>query len=159
MVLAQAEVIRTPHLADFGECLGGFADPAILRMNNHPFLGSVSLASRLLPNFRSQACRRVKQATPTGRQIDLFVASQRYYVMLVKSEVFQASHKPLDATLAWIGSKWFCHIKCRQPSLRRERKKQPRQKARAGQLMHFLCWRNCTGTHRQAKLLIQTGIK
>jgi hypothetical protein len=84
-------------LADFGEFLGWFADRTILLMKNHPLLGSVSLVSCLLLNFRSQASRCVKQTTPTGRQLGLFAASHCYYVMLVKSEVFQARHTHVDA--------------------------------------------------------------
>jgi hypothetical protein len=66
-------------------------------MKNHPLLGSVSLVSCLLLNFRGQASRGVKQTTPAGRQLGLFAASHCYYVMLVKSEVFQARHVYLDA--------------------------------------------------------------
>ncbi len=84
-------------LADFGEFLSWFADRTILLMKNHPLLGSVSLVSCLLLNFRSQASRCVKQTTPTGRQLGLFAASHCYYVMLVKSKVFQARHVYLDA--------------------------------------------------------------
>jgi hypothetical protein len=84
-------------LADFGELLGWFADRTTLLMKNHPLLSSVSLVSCLLFNFRGQASRCVKQTTPTGRQLGLFAASHCYYVMLVKSEVFQASHIHLDA--------------------------------------------------------------
>jgi hypothetical protein len=84
-------------LADFGEFLGWFADRAILRMKSHPLLGSGSLVSCLLFNFRGQASRCVKQTTPAGRRLGLFATSHRYYVMLVKSEVFQASHIPVDA--------------------------------------------------------------
>jgi hypothetical protein len=88
---------RPPVLADFGEFLGWFADRTFLLMKNHPLLGSGSLVSCLLFNFRGQASRRVKQTTPTGRQLGLFATSHCYYVMLVKSEVFQASHIPVDA--------------------------------------------------------------
>jgi hypothetical protein len=84
-------------LADFGQFQGWFADRTILLMKNHPLLGSVSLVSCLLLNFRSQASRCVKQTTPTGRQLGLFAASHCYYVMLVKSEVFQARHIYSDA--------------------------------------------------------------
>ena len=79
-------------------------------MKNHPLFGSVSLVSCLLPDLCSQASRRVKQADTTGRQLGLFVASYRYYVMLVKSEIFQASHTELDAAFAWFGSKCFSYI-------------------------------------------------
>jgi hypothetical protein len=88
-------------LADFGEFLGWFADRTILLMKNHPLLGSVSLVSCLLLNFRGQASRCVKQTTPTGRQLGLFAASHCYYVMLVKSEVFQARHVYLDAAFKY----------------------------------------------------------
>jgi hypothetical protein len=74
-------------LADFGEFLGWFADRTILLMKNHPLLGSVSLVSCLLLDFRSQPSRCVKQTTPTGRQLGLFAASHCCHVMLVKSEV------------------------------------------------------------------------
>jgi hypothetical protein len=84
-------------LADFGEFLGWFADRTILLMKNHPLLGGASLISCLLLNLRSQASRCVKQTTATGRQLGLFAASHCYYVMLVKSEVFQARHIYLDA--------------------------------------------------------------
>jgi hypothetical protein len=62
-------------------------------MENHPLLGSVSLVSCLLLNFRSQASRCVQQTAPTGGQLGLFAAPHCYYVMLVKSEVFQARHE------------------------------------------------------------------
>jgi hypothetical protein len=84
-------------LADFGEFLGWFADRTILLMKNHPLLGRASLVSCLLFNFRGQASCCVKQTTPTRRQLGLFATSHCYYVMLVKSEVFQASHVRLDA--------------------------------------------------------------
>jgi hypothetical protein len=84
-------------LTDFGEFLGWFADRAILLMKNHPLLGSVSLVSCLLLDFRGQASRCVKQTTPTGRRLCLFAAPHCYYVMLVKSEVFQARHMNVDA--------------------------------------------------------------
>jgi hypothetical protein len=84
-------------LADFGEFLGWFADRTILFMKNQPLLGSASLISCLLLNLRSQASRCVKQTTATGRQLGLFAASHCYYVMLVKSEVFQARHIYMDA--------------------------------------------------------------
>jgi hypothetical protein len=90
-------IYTTGALADFGEFLGWFADRTILLMKSHPLLGSVSLVSCLLLNFRSQASRCVKQTTPTGRQLGLFAASHCYYVMLVKSEVFQARHVYVDA--------------------------------------------------------------
>jgi hypothetical protein len=61
-------------------------------MQNHPLLGSISLVPGLLLNFRGQAGRCVQQTTPTGGQLGLFAASHCYYVMLVKSEVFQARH-------------------------------------------------------------------
>jgi hypothetical protein len=61
-------------------------------MKKHPLLGSVSLVSGLLLNFRSQTGRCVKQTSPTGRQLGLFAASHCYYIMLMKSEVFQARH-------------------------------------------------------------------
>jgi hypothetical protein len=51
-------------LADFGDFLGRFADRTILLMKNHPLLGSVSLVSCLLLDFRGQASRCVKQTTP-----------------------------------------------------------------------------------------------
>jgi hypothetical protein len=91
------ESLELLALADFGEFLGRFADRTILLMKNHALLGSVSLVSCLLLNFRSQASRCIKQTTPTGRQLGLFAASHCYYVMLVKSEIFQARHIYLDA--------------------------------------------------------------
>ena len=87
----------TIALADFGKFLGWFADRTILLMKNHPLLGGASLISCLLLNLRSQASRCIKQTTPTGRQLGLFATSHCYYVMLVKSEVFQARHIYLDA--------------------------------------------------------------
>jgi hypothetical protein len=88
-------------LADFGEFLGWFADRTILLMKNHPLLGSVFLVSCLLLDFRGQASRCVKQTTPTGRQLGLFAASHCHYVMLVKSEIFQARHIYLDAAFGY----------------------------------------------------------
>jgi hypothetical protein len=93
--------MRRIALADFGEFLGWFADRTILPMKNHPLLGSVSLVSCLLLNFRGQASRCVKQTTPAGRQLGLFAASHCYYVMLVESEVFQARHTYLDAAFKY----------------------------------------------------------
>jgi hypothetical protein len=97
-------------LADFGEFLCGFTNRTALLMKNHPLSGSVSLVPCLLPDLCSQASRRAKQATTTGRQLGLFIASYRYYVMLVKSEIFQASHSDVDAAFAWFGSKCFSHV-------------------------------------------------
>ncbi len=66
-------------------------------MKNHPLLGGGFLVSGLLLNFRGQASRCVQQTTPAGRQLGLFATSHGYYIMLVKSEVFQASHTVIDA--------------------------------------------------------------
>jgi hypothetical protein len=80
-------------------------------MKNHPLLGSVSLVSRLLLNFRGQASRCVKQAAPTGRHLGLFAASHCYYVMLMKSEVFQARHVYLDAAFEYSIPRSFSQIR------------------------------------------------
>ena len=79
-------------------------------MQNHPLFGRVSLVSCFLPDLCSQASRRVKQAAAAGRQLGLFAASDRHYVVLVKSEIFQASHMHLDAASARFGSKCFSYI-------------------------------------------------
>jgi hypothetical protein len=121
-----SELLATPHavLADFGEFLGCFADRTILLVKTHPLLGSGSLVSCLLFNFRGQASRCVKQTTPTRRQLDLFATSYCYYVMLVKSEVFQASHITVDAAFkSSIPSVSLRSKKCLQSSKSRGKKR------------------------------------
>jgi hypothetical protein len=118
-------------LADFGEFPGWFADRAILLMKNHALLGSGSLVSCLLFNFGGQASRCVKQTTPTGRRLGLFATSHCHYVMLVKSEVFQASHIPVDAAFECsIPSVSLRSKKCLQSS-KSKGKRGPRPNQRA----------------------------
>jgi hypothetical protein len=122
-------------LADFGEFLGWFADRTILLMKNHPLLSSGSLVSCLLFNFRGQASRCVKQTTPTGRRLGLFATSHCYYVMLVKSEVFQASHIAVDAAFSSsIPSVSLRSAKCLQSSKSRGKKRAPTESKGHGQV-------------------------